>query len=234
MTLIDLSQDIYETMMVFPGHCKTVQFQHAYHYETETNFEANSDGEQFSFQTTGLMLNDNGPTHVDSFSHLDPDPEALTIDKMPLDLFHGSGICLDISHAEPRTDVTAEECQAALEASGQELNEGDVLLFHTGHWARHAGTRDYLANHTGLGEEASAWIAKHKPKVFGVDTPTPDNPASKVFPCHLRSRMHRITHYENLANLDQLLGRRFYFYGFPLKIVGGHGGPTRAVAMLDD
>ena len=70
--------------------------------------------------------------------------------------------------------------------------------------------------------------------MFGVDTPTPDNPASKIFPAHIMSNNEQITHYENLANLDQLLGKRFTFCGFPLKIVGGHGGPTRAVAILDE
>lgn len=233
-TIVDLSQDIYETMMVFPGHCKTVQFQHAWHWETEPKFDDDPAGERFSFQTTGLMLNDNGPTHVDSFSHLDPDPTAPTIDQMSLELFFGSGICLDVSHVAEREDISVADCEAALEKSGQELNEGDVLLFHTAHWNRHAGTVEYLDQHAGLGAEAAEWVASKKPKVFGVDSPTPDNPSSTVFPVHLMSRNHRITHYENLANLDQLLGKRFEFYGFPLKIVGGHGGPTRAVALLED
>jgi Dehydrogenases with different specificities (related to short-chain alcohol dehydrogenases) len=84
MRIIDLSQDIYEGMKVYPGHLKTVQFEHATHEETAPRFEGG-----FSFQTTGFMLNDNGPTHVDSFSHLDPDPSAETIEQMPLDLFYG-------------------------------------------------------------------------------------------------------------------------------------------------
>lgn len=234
MTAIDLSQNIYETMKVFPGHCKTVQFQHAYHYETGPNYEDDHKGDRFSFQTTGLLINDNGPTHVDSFSHFGTDPNADTIDKMSLELFYGTGICLDVSHVEPRTDVTVEDCEAALESSGQELRENDVLLFHTGHWARHGDTQEYLWNHCGLGAEAADWVAAHKVKVFGVDTPTPDNPASKIFPAHIMSNLEQITHYENLANLDQLIGHRFMFYGFPLKIVGGHGGPTRAVAILDE
>ena len=77
MRIIDLSQDIYEGMKVYPGHLKTVQFEHATHEETAPRFEGG-----FSFQTTGFMLNDNGPTHVDSFYHLDPDPSAETIEQM--------------------------------------------------------------------------------------------------------------------------------------------------------
>jgi hypothetical protein len=69
MRIIDLSQDIYEGMKVYPGHLKTVQFEHTTHEETAPRFDSG-----FSFQTTGFILNDNGPTHVDSFSHLDPDP----------------------------------------------------------------------------------------------------------------------------------------------------------------
>ena len=34
MQIVDLSQDIYEGMKVYPGHLKTVQFEHATHEET--------------------------------------------------------------------------------------------------------------------------------------------------------------------------------------------------------
>ena len=33
MRIVDLSQDIYEGMKVYPGHLKTVQFEHATHEE---------------------------------------------------------------------------------------------------------------------------------------------------------------------------------------------------------
>jgi kynurenine formamidase len=63
-------------------------------------------------------------------------------------------------------------------------------------------------------------------------SPTPDNPASTSYPCHMMCRREHITHYENLANLDQVVNTRFTFAGFPLKLVGAHGGPTRAVALV--
>jgi kynurenine formamidase len=50
----------------------------------------------------------------------------------------------------------------------------------------------------------------------------------------MMGRKHHITHYENLTNLDQVVGRRFTFIGLPLKLTGAHGGPTRAAALLDD
>jgi Enoyl-(Acyl carrier protein) reductase len=41
-----------------------------------------------------------------------------------------------------------------------------------------------------------------------------------------------VTHYENLARLDEVVNTRFTFAGFPLKLRGAHGGPTRAVALV--
>jgi len=226
--LVDLSQDIYEGMKVYPGHLKTVTFQHTTHPETAPRFTSG-----FSFQTWGFMLNDNGPTHVDSFSHLDPDPAASTIDQMPLDLFFGSAICLDVSHVAPRTDITAGDLDAALAASGLRLERGDICLFYTATYDRYRGTDAYLSTFPGLGASAADWIVEKGIKTFGVDSPTPDNPASTIYPVHMMGRRLHITHYENLV-LTDVVGLRFTFIGFPLKVVGAHGGPTRAVAIVDE
>lgn len=228
MRLVDLSQDIYEGMKVYPGHLKTVTFQHVTHEETAPRFEGG-----FSFQTWGFMLNDNGPTHVDSFSHLDPDPDAPTIDQMPLDLFYGDALCVDVSDIAPQTDISPRQIEAALSAASLEVRKGDMLFFYTATFDRHRGTTKYLTDFPGLGAEASQWLLDSGIKTFGVDSPTPDNPISKTYPCHMMCRANHMTHYENLI-LTEVVGRRFTFAGFPLKVVGAHGGPTRAVAILTD
>ncbi|MPZ54825.1 MAG: cyclase family protein [Acidimicrobiia bacterium] len=225
--LVDLSQDIYEGMMVYPGHLKTVTFQHATHEETAPRFDSG-----FSFQTLGFMLNDNGPTHVDSFSHLDPGEGAQTIDQMPLELFYGPALCLDVSMVAPRTDITATHLDAALEASALDVVDGDMCFFYTATYDRHRGTPEYLSEFAGLGESAAEWIVDRGIKIFGVDSPTPDNPDSRSYPAHMMCRREHITHYENLV-LTEVVGQRFTFVGFPLKVLGAHGGPTRAVALLD-
>jgi kynurenine formamidase len=228
MQIIDLSQDIYEGMKVYPGHLKTVQFEHATHEETAPRFEGG-----FSFQTTGFILNDNGPTHVDSFSHLDPTPGAETIDQMSLDLFYGPAVCLDVTGFQPQTDITADDLDRIEAESPVEVQRGDIVLFHTATWNRYVGDKRYLTDFPGLGESAAEWIVQRGVKTFGVDSPTPDNPASKTYPVHMMCRREHITHYENLANLDQVVNRRFTFVGFPLKVRGAHGGPTRAVALVE-
>jgi len=227
MTLIDLSQPIYEGMKVYPGHLKTVTFQHVTHEETAPRFTSD-----FSFQTWGFMLNDNGPTHVDSFSHLDPDPTAATIDQMDLGLFYGPAICLDVSHFPEQSDITAEDLDAVLESSGLDLAAGDHCFFYTGTYDKYAGETEYLTNFAGLGESACDWIIDKGIVTFGVDSPTPDNPTSTTYPVHMMCRRVHKTHYENLV-LTEVVGKRFTFVGFPLNVVGAHGGPTRAVAILE-
>ncbi len=227
MQLIDLSQPIFEGMKVYPGHLKTVTFQHATHEETAPRFDSG-----FSFQTLGFMLNDNGPTHVDSFSHLDPDPEAPTIDQMGLELFYGPAICLDVSSVPEQTDITGDHLDAALESSGLDVEPGDHCFFYTATYDKYAGEPEYLTNFAGLGESAVQWIVDRQITTFGVDSPTPDNPTSRIYPAHMMCRRERKTHYENLV-LTEVAGRRFTFVGFPLKVIGAHGGPTRAVAIVD-
>lgn len=225
--IVDLSQEIYQGMPLFQGHLKTVIFDHATHEETLGRFD-----NDLSFATRGVLINDNGPTHVDSFSHLDP--EGASIAEMPLDLFWGEGICIDVSKAPPKSDISRQDLEEALEASGQELREGDILLLYTGHHDRHRDTREYATEYPGLDEDAGRWILERKVKTWGVDNPSPDNPTSPTYPVHLQSRESKVVHYENLANLGQLVGKRFLFCGFPLKIRGGYGGPCRAVAILEE
>lgn len=112
------------------------------------------------------------------------------------------------------------------------VEPSDIVLFYTSTWNRFAGDKRYLTEFAGFGESASKWIVRRQVKTFGVDSPTPDNPASTSYPVHMMCRREHITHYENLANLDQVVNTRFTFAGFPLKLRGAHGGPTRAVALV--
>ena len=226
-TTVDLSQPIYKGMPVYPGHLPTVVFDHHTHADTLGKFESD-----LSYATKGILLSDHGPTHVDSISHFDPTEGAATIDEMPLDGFWGEGTCIDIASTPARGYCSAEGLDAALEAAGSELRPGDVLLLHTGHFERHGGTPEYLSEYPGLDESAGEWLLDRQVKVFGVDNPSPDSPASPTYPIHLMCRREGITHYENLANLGPLIGKRFVFVGLPLKFVGGHGSPVRAAALL--
>jgi kynurenine formamidase len=228
MELIDLSQEIYQGMNVYPGHLKTVVWEHASHEETARNFEGG-----FSFRSSGLLMSDHGPTHVDAIAHLDPRESAPTIDAMPLDTFYGPATCVDVSHKGPHEYVSAQEMEAAEAEAGTRVEPGTILLIRTGAVDRYGGTPEYTNQYPGLDESASEWLRERGVKAFGVDSPSPDNPISKTYPVHMMCRAAGITHFENLANLDRVVGRAFTFIGFPLRIRAGTGSPVRAVAVLD-
>jgi kynurenine formamidase len=226
-TLVDLSQPIYKGMPVYPGHLSTAVFDYHKHEETLGMFESD-----LSYATKGLIFSDHGPTHVDSISHFDSSADAPTIDQMPLTTFWGDGTCIDISWSPARGYCSASDLDRAVAASGAELAPRDVLLLHTGVFERHGGTPAYVSEYPGLDESGAEWLVQRAVKIFGVDCPSPDSPSSRTYPVHLVCRRERMTHYENLANLRPLVGRRFTFLGFPLNIRGGHGSPVRAVALL--
>jgi kynurenine formamidase len=227
--LVDLSQEIYEGMPLYAGHLETLIFAHDTHEMTAPRFEGG-----FSYASNGLTMSEHGPTHVDALSHLDPAPAAPSIDEMPLEAFYGSGTCIDVSAVGVSSYVTASDLEHATADAGGMLLRGDVLLIHTGAYARSGGTQAYSSEYTGLDSTAADWLAEQEVKVFGVDAPSPDHPASRTYPVHMMCRARGLTHYENLANLDLLVGRRFMFFGFPLRIRGGTGSPVRAVARLTD
>lgn len=227
--LVDLSQEIYDGMPVYAGHLETKVWQHHSFADTAPNFDS-----EFAFQSLGIQLCDHGPTHVDALSHLDPRPDAPSIDVMALETFTGEGTCLDVSDVAPREYVDAERLERALAESPAPLHRGDVLLLRTGSAERFGGTPEYTTQYPGLDESAARWLEDRGVKIFGVDSPSPDNPADRIYPVHLFCRRAGVTHYENLANLGAVAGRRFTFFGFPLRIRGGTGSPVRAVAMLAD
>lgn len=227
--VVDLSQPIYHRMPAFPGHLSTAVFDFHTHEQTLGVFESD-----LSYATKGLVLSDHGPTHVDSFSHFDPSEGAPAIDEMPLELFWGEGTCIDISDTPARGYASAQDLTDAAEAAGDLVQEGDVLLLNTGTFRRHGGTAQYATEYPGLDEDAAEWLIEKNVKVFGVDCPSPDSPASRTYPVHLVCRRERLTHYENLANLEKLVGKRFLFMGLPLNIRGGYGSPVRAVAFVHE
>jgi kynurenine formamidase len=77
--IIDLTQELYQGMPVYPGHLKTVIWTHASHEEVGRQL-----GTGFSYETRGIMLCDHGPTHIDSISHLSTDPGHVVRQSLPL------------------------------------------------------------------------------------------------------------------------------------------------------
>jgi kynurenine formamidase len=152
---------------------------------------------------------------------------------MPLDTFCGDALCVDIRAYPGGHDVTAAEVEAAVADSGHELRDGDILLFCSDHYLRTAGTPAFLDGFNGISAEAVHWMADRGVKIFGVETISPDLVyLTDEYPTHRACAERGLTHYENLNNLQEVVNRRFQFYGFPLRLEPAYGSPVRAVAIL--
>jgi kynurenine formamidase len=221
--LIDLTQEIYQGMPVFPLHQKTMIFPNISHEQSIAQIG-------FPFATNNLLINEHGPTHSDATYEYDP--QGQYIDEMPLEYFYGPAICLDLSHISPDDYITPADLEEALERSGQVLGEGDIVLLYTGHYNRSYGKEEWLTRYTGLNYEGAKWLAQQGVVNIGIDAPAIDNPIDPLFSGHLVCKEYQITNTENLCNLDQVAGKRFLYFGLPLRIRKGTGSPIRAVAVF--
>jgi kynurenine formamidase len=226
--IIDLSQEIFSGMPVFPGLPEVKITVHASHEE----WDGITDSDMVSPGVNRLELGEHTGTHVDAISHMAREYRKQSIDTMPLTMFYTEAICLDLSHKRLRELIETADLKHALAAAELEIKPGDTVLLYTDHYRRAFGTDDWHHG-PGVSADAARWLGQQQIPAFGVETMGPGviDVSNK--------EVHRIcgelgfTHYENMVNLYQLVGRgRFRFIGLPLRIRGGTGSPVRAIAVF--
>ncbi|KAA0230565.1 cyclase family protein [candidate division KSB1 bacterium] len=226
--IIDLSQEIFSGMPVFPGLPEVEIAIHASHEQ----WEGFAESEEVSPAVLKLTLGEHTGTHVDALNHMARQFRGQSIDTMPLTMFYTEGICLDLSHKGLRELIEPADLNRALAGANLDVKLGDTVLLYTDHYRRAFGTENWQHG-PGISAAAARWLGRQKIAAFGVETASPGvRHVSNREVHHICGEMG-FTHYENLINLHQLLGRgRFRFIGLPLKIRGGTGSPVRAVAVF--
>jgi kynurenine formamidase len=226
--IIDLSQEIFTGMPVFPGLPEVIITMHVSHEE----WDDISDSEVISPAVNRLELGEHTGTHVDAINHMARQYRGQSIDTMPLSMFYTEGICLDLSYKGLRELIEPVDLERALSEAGLEIEQGDTVLLYTDHYRRAFGTENW---HHGPGVSvlATRWLGEQKIAAFGVETMAPGVLKLSNKEVHQICGELGFTHYENMINLHQLIGRgRFRFIGLPLRIRGGTGSPVRAVAVF--
>jgi kynurenine formamidase len=230
LEIIDLSQEIFSDMPVFPGLPEVKITVHQSHEQ----LDGITDSDIVSPAVNRLELGEHTGTHVDALNHMAREFRGQSIDTMPLTMFYTEGICLDLSHKGLRELIEIADLERALSEAGQEIKRGDTVLLYTDHYRRAFGTEAWHRA-AGVSIEAARWLGRQGIAAFGVE------PASPGVRGVSNKEVHRIcgelgfTHYENMINLHQLIGRgRFRFIGLPLRIRGGTGSPVRAIAVINE
>jgi arylformamidase len=177
-------------------------------------------------------------THVESALHSIEDGKA--VDEVALERVIGDAVVLDLTPTEAMQilDVAdLEEANGKLDASGESIQPGDILLLRTDWAQRHIGTPKYFKESPGLTEEAACWIAGRGPKSVGCDffeEPAARQPGwtADQFVVHLAILGAGIPLIEGLVNLRDLPPRVRFFAPF-YKFKGVESAPARAFALID-
>jgi kynurenine formamidase len=228
--IIDLSQEIFTGMPVLQGLPEVKITVHASHEQ----WDHITGSEVVSPAVHLLQFGEHTGTHVDAINHMGRQYREQSIDTMALTRFYTDGICLDLSAKGLQELIETEDLERALSEASLDIRPGDTVLLYTDHYRRAYGTLNWHRG-PGLSGEAARWFGEKQIAAFGVETEAPGVR-------HVSNKeVHRIcgrlgfTHYENLVNLHQLIGRgRFRFIGLPLKIRGGTGSPVRAIAVFEE
>jgi kynurenine formamidase len=89
-----------------------------------------------------------------------------------------------------------------------------------------------MAEYPGVSWDGAEYLARKGVVNIGTDCPGIDNSHDPEFSGHMVCKKYGIVNTENLANLGELVWRRFQFFGLPLHIQGGTGSPIRAIAWF--
>jgi kynurenine formamidase len=227
--IIDLSQEIFTGMPVFPSLPEVKITVHQSHEQ----LDGITDSGVVSPAVNLLELGEHTGTHVDAINHMAREYRGQSIDTMPLTMFYTEGVCLDLSDKGLMELIETTDLERALAESGLEIKRGDTVLLYTDHYRRAFETDDWHKG-PGVSTDAARWLGGQGIAAFGVE------PASPGVRGVSNKEVHRIcgelgfTHYENMINLHRLTGRgRFRFIGLPLRIRGGTGSPVRAIAVFE-
>lgn len=228
--IIDLSQEIFSGMPVYKSLPQVKITMHNSHEE----WEGIQDPKVKTPSVYKLEMGEHTGTHVDALNHMDKEYKEKSIDTMPLSMFYTEGICLDFSNKGLKELIDINEIQEACNKETLEIKKGDTILLYTNHYRKHFGKENW-GNGPGITASAARWLGEKEIAAFGVETMSPGVPGISNKEVHKICGELGFTHYENMINLHQLIGRgRFRFIGLPLKIRGGTGSPVRAVAVFED
>jgi kynurenine formamidase len=178
------------------------------------------------------LFNHGGP-HVDAPNHTGM---GQGLDSYPIESFVGPVKVFDVSDLKPGRNVTRAMLQ------DKQIIPGDIVLIYTGY--QPPGNESDVPESITLNYEASEFLANIPIRAFGtdafsVDSLTDQRPVdaeseeARTVPVHHSFLTRNIPAYEQLMNVDKLLGRsNLLFIGVPLNIADGDGMLVRPVVIV--
>jgi arylformamidase len=217
----DLSHLLEEGIPFFPTHSR---FYH---------MAANRDDDPaVMFQ---ILMHEHNGTHVDAPAHYireGPDPSRHFLHSVAPAHLVAPACLVDVSHSPPPL-LPAKSLNDWESAHGP-IRTDEIVIFNFGwhrKWKLRTEGADFVRSWPGLSAEAADVLLDRRVRAVGTDCLSIDQSGSTEIPAHDRFLRNGILIMENLASLDGL-PRRFFFFAAALKIKDGSGSPIRALAFI--
>lgn len=190
------------------------------------NIEPAKTLEADGWNATTLSLYSHCGTHIDAPVHFSAGTQ--TIDAIAAENLIGPAWVADMRPVEPRELIIPEH----LGDIAEQFKPGESLLICTG-WSEYYGQDKYRNELPRVSAELARWCVDKKVKMLGVEPPSVAdvNDIEELNTVHGILFEAGIVVVEGLANLASLSKPKVTFIALPLKIAGGDGAPTRAVAI---
>jgi kynurenine formamidase len=192
-------------------------------------------------------LSTHAGTHVDAPWHYAPvagGGPAPAIDEVPLSWCVGPLVVLDVSDRATGDLLGPADVDERLERLGHAPSPGDVVALFTGA-ERAWGNDEFWRVGCGLGREAVLGLLERGVRAIGTDAWSLDRPypligeewrerrdPAALWPAHFAGIERPYLQLEKLANLATVPPTGATIVAFPVKVEGGSGAWTRAVALV--
>lgn len=163
-------------------------------------------------------------TYMDAPFHFDP--KGVDISGLKLEQCVLPGVCVDLRSIQPPTPITPADL-ANIDPAGK------AVLLCTG-WSKYWTDQETYANGPFLTRDAARSLLERGIKLLGIDALVVDDYNDPRRPVHARLLRAGVPIVENLADLHQLLDRRFTFYAVPPPVRGAAAFPVRAFAIIEE
>ena len=176
------------------------------------------------WESRKIIISEHCGTHVDAPYHFVPNTK--TLDQIPIDMYLGEAILLDLREIQKSGEPTKKE--HLFKVSDRDkltINKGDIVIL--------------LSNldSKGLTKDAVKWLIEKGIKGVGTNIFIEEDieeEGLKVRYAHVNFLSNNIPIFEDLINLEKITSKKFYFIGLPLKIDKGTGSPIRAIAIINE
>jgi len=209
MKIIDLTHDIKNGMMIYPG-------------DPEIAITEGLTHERDYCHVDQLHLNSHVGTHIDAPFHFLSDGKSISA--FPVDFFVRPGVAIDLRHKKAGETITAEDL------SSSHFEQGCAVVLVTG-WDQFFGSENYL-KHPYLSKDAAEFLVEQGVSIVAVDFLNVDQTFGDAWDAHQVLLGRETLIVENLNNTISLeFGKPYLFSFLPLKVMGTDGSPIRAVAI---